>query len=375
MLDALVLQVSSVSDVSALARQEVVFKKPDSENNALDIKDYGVCFVLQERYSEETNNAYYGLGLSSYVAFLLPDVQSKIDRDDMSQEDWLWLEDWSDSLRVKVLKAPVHGHISGFEGVSTNDFRDFGDFKYFPNKGYSGRDAVEFFIEGENQSGVIVGMKLKYFISVLGSEEYKKYAGVLSQSSMMQGDKMYRDAMKELCGFRSDFWRIPTSTPIRTDADDILGQLSFDEFLSSPSQVTFTLADLPGQSLGLTSGTSLTLDSSTDTNGAGHGWYFDWLGSADDWLPTSHPQEWMARPGSAADGRMDFLTVFFHEYGHALGLEHSHDAHDLMATTLTPGVRRLPSPDDMALFAAVNTLAEAGGDTPQPYSQPSPDHC
>ncbi|MDP2226788.1 MAG: matrixin family metalloprotease, partial [Moraxellaceae bacterium] len=94
--------------------------------------------------------------------------------------------------------------------------------------------------------------------------------------------------------------------------------------------------------------------------------HFDWLGSGDDWLPTSHPQEWMARPGSAADGRMDFLTVFFHEYGHALGLEHSHDAHDLMATTLTPGVRRLPSPDDMALFATVNSLADEAAGTPQP---------
>jgi predicted Zn-dependent protease len=40
---------------------------------------------------------------------------------------------------------------------------------------------------------------------------------------------------------------------------------------------------------------------------------------------------------------MDMLSVLLHEYGHALGLEHSQDTHDFMGATLTPGVRRLPS--------------------------------
>jgi predicted Zn-dependent protease len=31
---------------------------------------------------------------------------------------------------------------------------------------------------------------------------------------------------------------------------------------------------------------------------------------------------------------MDMLSVLLHEYGHALGLEHSADAHDFMGTTL-----------------------------------------
>lgn len=34
-----------------------------------------------------------------------------------------------------------------------------------------------------------------------------------------------------------------------------------------------------------------------------------------------------------------------------LGIDNSADNHDYMATTLTPGVRRLPSADELALMA------------------------
>ena len=51
------------------------------------------------------------------------------------------------------------------------------------------------------------------------------------------------------------------------------------------------------------------------------------------------------------------LSVLLHEYGHAMGIEHSADNHDYMATTLTPGVRRLPSADELALMQ--NLIAQA----------------
>lgn len=40
-------------------------------------------------------------------------------------------------------------------------------------------------------------------------------------------------------------------------------------------------------------------------------------------LPTSNPNEWVAKIGSPAHGKMDMYTVLLHEYGYALGLDHS----------------------------------------------------
>ncbi|MEQ1526305.1 MAG: matrixin family metalloprotease, partial [Gallionella sp.] len=70
--------------------------------------------------------------------------------------------------------------------------------------------------------------------------------------------------------------------------------------------------------------------------------------------------EWVAKAGSAAAGKMDMLTVLLHEYGHALGIDHNPDAHDYMGTTLTAGVRRLPTADELALMGQLIAQAKSG---------------
>ena len=54
-----------------------------------------------------------------------------------------------------------------------------------------------------------------------------------------------------------------------------------------------------------------------DQNAAGQGWYVDSspLDSTDDYLPTSNPEVWQAKAGSAAVGKMDMLSILLHEYG------------------------------------------------------------
>ena len=107
--------------------------------------------------------------------------------------------------------------------------------------------------------------------------------------------------------------------------------------------VSISFTNLYGGALGQTTGTTITLDD----NAAGWGWFVDATpGLNEEFLPTADPTVWIAKAGSAAEGKMDMLSVLLHEYGHTLGLDHSADGHSYMATTLQPGMRRTLSADD-----------------------------
>src|SRR3954447_8819207 len=49
---------------------------------------------------------------------------------------------------------------------------------------------------------------------------------------------------------------------------------------------------------------------------------------------------------------MDLLTVALHELGHVLGLDPDAGGEGVMAQTLAPGVRRVPTRDDLPPAAA-----------------------
>ena len=115
------------------------------------------------------------------------------------------------------------------------------------------------------------------------------------------------------------------------------------------------LRNLDNAEVGASDGNSITLDA----DAAGLGWFIDLTpNSNEEFVQGANPNEWIAKPGSAAEGKMDLLTTLLHEYGHVLGLSHSTDSHGIMSATLKPGVRHLVSAQDLA---KLNTLLAQTG--------------
>jgi Matrixin len=115
--------------------------------------------------------------------------------------------------------------------------------------------------------------------------------------------------------------------------------------------------NLPSGVLGEVQGQGTSAKLTLDTNAAGHGWFVDTTPDDNsEFLATSNPNVWIARAGSAADGKMDMLSVLLHEYGHVLGLDHSDGNDDAMAVVLQPGVRKLWSETDLAKLNEIKYL-------------------
>ncbi len=91
------------------------------------------------------------------------------------------------------------------------------------------------------------------------------------------------------------------------------------------SEVDLVLGDLPAAYLGLATNRRITMD----TDAAGYGWYVDPT-------PDRHDDD-------VYEGRMDLLTAVMHEMGHLLGLADREHSHELMAESLLPETRLLPS--------------------------------
>jgi predicted chitinase len=266
------------------------------------------------------------------------------------------------NAQVRVIQQPKHGKLVAPDGliwINSKVSRDIGSGSYIPNAGFTGKDSFVMQVEGNGRK-----VKVHYFIAVT------------SQSGYIPGEHC-----KLLGSYKISQTDVDPPAP-SADTLAVWQRSSELSALLADASQHFNFADLPGSSVGQTTGTGPSASITLDKDAAGHGWYIDEtpLDNTDDYLPTSNPNIWQAKPGSEADGKMDMLSVLLHEYGHALGLEHSGDASDFMASTLQPGQRRLPSSQELALMSqlvaqikADMQTADAGGtNTPTSDSAVTP---
>ena len=110
------------------------------------------------------------------------------------------------------------------------------------------------------------------------------------------------------------------------------------QYASRLANVEVIVADLPGQTLGLASAWTQTIW--LDVDAAGWAWStVSGLGS----FVKGHSSV-VRGPGDGTPSSFDLLTVIAHELGHVLGLGTPTSSDDVMADTLSAGVRRLPQP-------------------------------
>jgi hypothetical protein len=204
----------------------------------------------------------------------------------------------SGTSNITILQKPAHGMLEDLGTLAYDQFGkvtgDTGERNYYyrADAGYVGQDSVTLLVEmGGHKT------KVTYFLHVF---EYD------IEDSM--------SLTKEVCPNGEYMWKISTAADVRPVALENSDQswLDASNFLSL-SNLSF--ADLPGAAVGQTTGTTITLD----TAAAGYNWFIDTTPADNsEYLPTSNPNEWVAKAGSAAAGKMDMLSVLLHEYGHVV---------------------------------------------------------
>ncbi len=269
--------------------------------------------------------------------------------------------------RVRLIQPPANGvvtlsdKLTPFAVGATESGNKIYALEFWPTENYIGKDRAVFEVEANNK---------KYRVTV----------------NFWVMDTVFDDGQGDTNCKQQKF-----GSSRDTSHNFTAWQRSADlsAFLAAASGVTYSFTDLPATALGQTVGEGASAAITLDTNAAGHGWYVDPtpLDSTDDYLPTSQAGVWQAKPDSAAAGKMDMLSVLLHEYGHALGLEHSGEAGDFMNASLQPGMRKLPTVDELALMGrlvaqlkaeqgadslaadgATDTTTHATAETPEPFN-------
>jgi len=305
-----------VQKISAGMLSGILLAAVSTEAEAAKKYAVGVCQVQQKDLLE---NLYPIAAASSYIYNYQRDnpIFKSID-----------LAAFKDGAKLSLLSRPKLGVID----VSSGRLGDI--WNYLPTKlnedgTYVGRD--HFVVKVAYKS---VAVFVHYYIEVIGSDP-PTYIG--------------DDTERHNYFCNPETWKISKAPD--ASITDKAAQLRYTQLSTSISDAGDAVKGwqgLSGAAVCTTVGAGNSAQITLDPTAAGDGWYLDPtpLDNTDDFLPTADKTIWRAKFGSAADGKMDMLSVLLHEYGHVLGLAHSGDSSDFMAATLQPGERRLPTESD-----------------------------
>jgi hypothetical protein len=256
-------------------------------------------------------------------------------------------------FKIALSEPPKHGEVRLLAAQYS--------WMIIPKEGYKGPDRAVFLVERNRKQVRVV---FNFLVMEVMPGDVQHYS--CRSFKFSAGDQLL------------DFHALASENDATADLQAWLRRAQLSALLSVASATVTGLTDLPAMALGQTTGTGSSAQITLDAAAAGHGWFIDATPEAnDEYLPTADPNVWKARPGSEAEGKMDLLSVLLHEYGHALGLAHSHDAHAAMAATLTPGTRRLPTADELALMSrlvAELNLAQAESGPEHDHDHSGHDH-
>ena len=166
---------------------------------------------------------------------------------------------------------------------------------YTPTKGFKGTDKII-----ANVTNGTYTVQMQYTFVVTTEDNLENYD--------MKGNKSINTA---LCNGK-DVWKI-SSIPENTTAEQQVAfeNLYINNLINNANKAFGGFSDLTGITLGeTTTGEGPIAKITLDTDAAGYGWFIDSTPLInDEFLPTADANIWKAKAGSAAEGKMDMLSV------------------------------------------------------------------
>jgi hypothetical protein len=188
-----------------------------------------------------------------------------------------YYDDDSVYKNLVLLEPPKHGYLEASG--------EYGMFGYFPDTDYVGDDSATFMVEykGERYK-IIVQFEVAGFIDECPPHKSMKFIKVKKSVSDVSD-------YDENIGMMAQVSEVGDNDPANWYYTTFL-----QSFLTNAKAALTGFTDLSGASLGQTTGEKITLDA----DAAGHGWFIDYTPYLnEEWLATSNPYEWKAKPNIA----------------------------------------------------------------------------